>query len=394
MSSALRPASVAVRLVLAALMLSVRAAASEVSCVGHHTALSAVSANCTHIIGSLTIVGSTVTSLQSLAGLESVGGDLTIASTAIHTMQGLNDLTTVGGSLRILLNPRVSNLTGLASLTSIGAQLQVSQNAELTALDGIVNASAASFDISGSSNSQLTDPYGLCGHLTISDATSPSMPCLQVASNPRGGPVSSRVTVTATRTLLAANYGWQLTCDDGTDITAAAPYDSTISIRAGSICSLFMFGSSCAPPYQISSDLLRSPQISSDLLRSPHISSYLLISPHISLHLPCSDPPVRHLTRSPHISSYLLISPHISSHLPASPMFGSSCAPPHQISSDLLISPHISLHLPCSDPSVRHQLELPSKSSPLPQAASSLISIARPHSLRRMSSARRLDGAG
>lgn len=101
---------------------------------------------CTQIMGDVLIKESenaTITNLDGLAQLESIGGFLTIEdNSALVSLGGLNGLSSVGGinafiDLTIDNNDALTDLNGLNNLSAIGGDLIVANNDSLTSLNGL-----------------------------------------------------------------------------------------------------------------------------------------------------------------------------------------------------------------------------------------------------------------
>src|SRR5690606_4849478 len=86
-----------------------------------------------------------LTNLDGLSNLTSVGGYLSIASnSSLSSPNGLNNPTSAGGNLNINSNPNLTNLNGLSNLTSVGADLVINSNYSLTDISGLQNIDPAS----------------------------------------------------------------------------------------------------------------------------------------------------------------------------------------------------------------------------------------------------------
>lgn len=96
--------------------------------------------NITSIGGYLFISGNALTNLDGLASLTSVGGHMYIVNArALTSIDGLASLSSVGDFLRISNNDVLTNLDGLASLTSVGSYLVIGGNERLINLDGLAS---------------------------------------------------------------------------------------------------------------------------------------------------------------------------------------------------------------------------------------------------------------
>jgi hypothetical protein len=95
---------------------------------------------CTEIIGDVKIQDNTITNLNGLSVLNSIGGDLTIRYNNILTsLSGLNNLASIGGNVLIFDNDAISNITGMQNITHINGNLEISMNDELLSLTGLDN---------------------------------------------------------------------------------------------------------------------------------------------------------------------------------------------------------------------------------------------------------------
>ena len=91
----------------------------------------------TAITGNLSIVDTSLTSLEGLECLNHVGGNLYIDNNdSLTNLEGLNNLTSVGG-LYIRYNDSLTSLEGLNNLTSVGGSLYIVFNDSLTSLEGL-----------------------------------------------------------------------------------------------------------------------------------------------------------------------------------------------------------------------------------------------------------------
>ena len=127
----------------------------------------------TSISGELWIECPPCTDLSELICLESVGGDLQIESFYHHTdatltnLDGLSALTSVGGRLSISWNRALTNLDGLSALTSVGGDLSIDLNYALTNLDGLGALTSVGGTLHVSDNDALTNLDGLSGITSV-----------------------------------------------------------------------------------------------------------------------------------------------------------------------------------------------------------------------------------
>ena len=73
----------------------------------------------------------TAADLRALSGCSSVTGNLTVMHSSLTSLQGLECLTYVSGNLIIDDNDALTSLDGLASLESVGDYLWIGSNHEL-----------------------------------------------------------------------------------------------------------------------------------------------------------------------------------------------------------------------------------------------------------------------
>nr|NQU91118.1 T9SS type A sorting domain-containing protein [Bacteroidota bacterium] len=93
---------------------------------------------CIDLEGDVTIIGSTITNLNGLVALNSVGGSVNIQYNPLLTsLEGLDDLGTIGGNLRLTNNNALSSLEHLEDLTYIGGGFESINNIALSSIAGI-----------------------------------------------------------------------------------------------------------------------------------------------------------------------------------------------------------------------------------------------------------------
>ena len=119
--------------------------------------------NCTQITGTVNIIGSTISNLNGLNVITSIGGALWIDNNnALTSFIGLNALTSIGNSIYILNNPALTSLTGINSLSFIWGTLGITGNpllANLTALSSLTTSKLGFLSIT--SNDSLKSLTGL-----------------------------------------------------------------------------------------------------------------------------------------------------------------------------------------------------------------------------------------
>lgn len=136
--------------------------------------------NCTQISGNVYISGSSISNLNGLSNITSIGLYLTIQNTSLQDLDGLSNLTTIGHTLEINNNSQLQNLNGLNSLTSIKS-LWIQSNSQLQNLNGLINLTSIEGQIVISSNSQLTNISAL---QNINPANIGGTYGLYISSNP------------------------------------------------------------------------------------------------------------------------------------------------------------------------------------------------------------------
>jgi len=102
----------------------------------------------------------------SISGCTTITGDL-IISGSITSLEGLSNLTSVGGDLRIIHNVTLTSLNGLSNITSLGGGMEISYNVSLTSLDGLSNINNVSEYLRISGNDELRNLYGLAGLTSV-----------------------------------------------------------------------------------------------------------------------------------------------------------------------------------------------------------------------------------
>ena len=114
------------------------------------------------ITGNLKIEKTSLTNLDGLSNLTSVGGDLYIGyNAALPNLAGLSNITSVGGGLNICFNTVLTNLAGLSNITSVGGGLNIGFNPVLTNLAGLSSITSVGGGLSIGFNPVLTNLAGL-----------------------------------------------------------------------------------------------------------------------------------------------------------------------------------------------------------------------------------------
>jgi enterochelin esterase-like enzyme len=150
-----------------------------------HTVLETLTGldNLNYIGGSFYLIGNdSLTNLEALANLDSIGGNLCIGvvvfiyyeeyfigNPVLTSLTGLEGLTEIEGSITIIGNNILTSLTGLEGLTEIEGSIDIQANYSLTSLAGLENLTSIgeNLEIGGvySENPVLTSLEGL-GNLT------------------------------------------------------------------------------------------------------------------------------------------------------------------------------------------------------------------------------------
>ncbi|MFK8102145.1 MAG: HYR domain-containing protein, partial [Saprospiraceae bacterium] len=120
---------------------------------------------CTNIPGNVTIdeaSNGTITNLDGLAQLESIGGDLFFdGNSSIGNINGLSNLESIGGDLRFSYEEGLTNLLGLSSLTSLGGNLTVNNSENMLSLNGLQLLSSIGGTLNIYNNEKLASLTGL-----------------------------------------------------------------------------------------------------------------------------------------------------------------------------------------------------------------------------------------
>lgn len=150
---------------------------------------------CMEIEGDVTISGNSITSLNGLNVLASIGGTLRIGinnggNTILTNLTGLENLISIVGNLNIggqsswgyIYNPVLTSLTGLEGLTSVGGNLSILANYSLLNLSGINNLSSIGGNILIFNNANLTS----CGAQSICDYLTSPIGIVDIFNNGTG----------------------------------------------------------------------------------------------------------------------------------------------------------------------------------------------------------------
>lgn len=97
---------------------------------------------CNEITGNITIASNTITNLDSLYMLNTIGGFLNIfENDLLQNINGLSNLNTIGNYIRIKSNDVLLDIDGLSGLTAFANFLEVQDNGLLSSLSGLSNVS-------------------------------------------------------------------------------------------------------------------------------------------------------------------------------------------------------------------------------------------------------------
>jgi len=129
-------------------------------------------------IGSEFGSNTTITNLDGLSEVTSIGGDLLISDNdSLVSVSGLGNLTSVGGTLALgrigywltnfFGNPVLTNLTGFENVASIGGDLHILGNDEMASISGIGNVTSIGGSLWIASNNSLgiCDIESICNYL-------------------------------------------------------------------------------------------------------------------------------------------------------------------------------------------------------------------------------------
>ena len=118
--------------------------------------------NCTQIEGNVTISGYTITNLDGLSVITSIGGSLMIeCNEALTSLAGLHNLTAIGDNLYLEGNMVLANLSGLENVTYIGGDVEFTDNVALTSLAGLEGLTSVNGKLWIDYNESLTNLAGL-----------------------------------------------------------------------------------------------------------------------------------------------------------------------------------------------------------------------------------------
>jgi hypothetical protein len=128
--------------------------------------------NCTQIEGDVQISSYSITNLDSLSVLTSIGGALMIYVDVLSSLTGLKNLTSIGNGLIIQFNDSLTSLTGLENLSFLGYGIWFSDNHSLTSLIGLDNVTNSWSVVWITDNDTLSDcaVQSICNYISGSSA--------------------------------------------------------------------------------------------------------------------------------------------------------------------------------------------------------------------------------
>jgi len=126
---------------------------------------------CTEILGDLIVSGfETVTSLDGLSQITSVGGDFEVKDNFFLTsLSGLSNINSIAGDIVISSNFSLLDLSGLEFLTVASNDLDISNNDVLQNLLGLSNLTSVVGDFIVSNNDDVQNLAGLESLLSVGD---------------------------------------------------------------------------------------------------------------------------------------------------------------------------------------------------------------------------------
>jgi hypothetical protein len=117
--------------------------------------------NCTEIEGDVEITLSSISNLDSLYVITSIGGNLELnKNSSLTSISGLSNLTTVEGRINLWDN-NLTDLTGLNGLVTIGEAFSITSMASLKSLSGLDNLTSIGSGLQITDNFELENLTGL-----------------------------------------------------------------------------------------------------------------------------------------------------------------------------------------------------------------------------------------
>lgn len=107
-------------------------------------------------------------------GCTEIEGDVWVEGDSITNLNGLSVLTSIGGYLYIAYNHELNSLSGLDNVTSIGGYLRIEYNGALTSLTGMDNIEAATIaglSIQGNNSLSTCEVESVCNYLSAPNDT-------------------------------------------------------------------------------------------------------------------------------------------------------------------------------------------------------------------------------
>lgn len=127
--------------------------------------------NCTEIEGDVEITLSSISNLDSLYVIASIGGNLELnKNSSLTSISGLSNLTTVEGRINLWEN-NLTDLTGLNSLETIGKGLAITNMASLTSLSGLDNLTSIGSGLQITMNFELESLSGLENLISVGESS-------------------------------------------------------------------------------------------------------------------------------------------------------------------------------------------------------------------------------
>jgi hypothetical protein len=184
-----------------------------VTCEGYYTITNETElnniSNCTVITGSLIIENTSLTNIDGLSNITSVGGYVQISNNASLTnIDGLSNLTSVEVDLNIYNNASLTNIDALSNITSVGEDLYIYNNASLTNIDGLSNITSVGVDLYISNNASLTNIDALSNITSVGGA-------LKIDNNASLTNIDALSNITSVGGGLSISYNKFLTNIDG-----------------------------------------------------------------------------------------------------------------------------------------------------------------------------------
>lgn len=121
--------------------------------------------DCTEVQGALVLAGNSISNLEGLDPLTSIGGSFIIGSwqtgNMLTSLTGLENLTLIGEHLWAISNPVLASLTGLEGVTTIAGDIYIRSNPSLNSLGSLENLTSIEGDILIRQNTALSSLTGM-----------------------------------------------------------------------------------------------------------------------------------------------------------------------------------------------------------------------------------------